>query len=502
MTVRVDPAASGERIALDLDGSFFADVPVGADGRAKLAFAFAPKERSAASLVLRRHRGGEPLGDATLAIRFGERGIAAIDATGVSRISTLDDLGDIGSVVSGVDCAAHEVAIVVPVYDAPADVERCIESVLAHTSGRARLIVIDDASPDTAIAPLLARYAARANVRVLRNERNRGFTATANRGIAEAGRADVVLLNADTEVGPNWLTGLRRAVASGEDIATVTAVSNNAGAFSVPELEQDNAWPARWSFEQTARALWQQAGRVYPALPTGNGFCMYVRRQAVDAVGVLDEIAFPQGYGEENDFCQRASARGFRHLIAGNVYVRHARSASFGHDRRAALGEAGMSVLRERWPNYESDVAASLYSFERRVLDWRVRRVFAEAAALSPRMRVLCVGDAASTNRDLWHLRFDENGVGLMQAGSVVVSHAADRGGKDADPTPLRERLCHWLQTYAIEAVIGDGTTASPLPEIAAALGIPFANATPGQDTESALSAALSAARSFAEAAR
>ena len=61
---------------------------------------------------------------------------------------------------------------------------------LKHTTGPARLVLIDDASPDPAIAPLLARYASRAGIAVLRNERNRGFTATANRGIAEAGRAD------------------------------------------------------------------------------------------------------------------------------------------------------------------------------------------------------------------------------------------------------------------------------------------------------------------------
>lgn len=83
---------------------------------------------------------------------------------------------------------------------------------------------------------------------------------------------------------------------------------------------------------------------------------MLIRRQVLDAVGLFDVAAFPQGYGEENDFCQRASACGWRHLIAGNVHVAHARSLSFGSDRRQALGQAGMQVLRERWPNYESDV--------------------------------------------------------------------------------------------------------------------------------------------------
>ena len=96
-----------------------------------------------------------------------------------------------------------------------------------------------------------------------------------------------------------------------------------------------------------------------------------------------------EGYGEENDFCQRASASGYRHLIAGNVFVAHARSQSFGIERRERLGRAGMLVLRERWPNYEADVGATLFSFERRVLDWRVRRIHATASVLQPQPRAI-----------------------------------------------------------------------------------------------------------------
>ena len=439
LAVRVDPARGVARVALELDGAFFSETSAGADGVARFAFPFAPDARTA---FVRDGRGGAPLVDAPFATRFGEPG------TG-EKLVPFD-----------IDCAANEVAIVVPVYGAPAFVERCLDSVLAHTTGRARLTVIDDASPDAAIGPLLARYASRANIGVLRNGENLGFTATANRGIAEAGRADVVLLNADTEVGPNWLTGLRRAAASAPDVATVTAVSDNAGAFSVPELERENAMPARWTLDDTARALWHGAGHAYPELPTGNGFCMYIRRAVIDDVGALDEAAFPQGYGEENDFCQRASARGQRHLIAGNVYVHHARSASFGHARRAELGAAGMQVLRERWPNYERDVAATLYSFERRVLDWRVRRMFA-AATCAPELRVLAL-DAKSDERHAWNM----------------------------------------LQADAVEAVVIDGMCPAEPKRIAAMLGIPLAERAEGESLAACGARAIAAARSFPETAR
>ena len=35
---------------------------------------------------------------------------------------------------------------------------------------------------------------------------------------------------------------------------------------------------------------------------------MYLRRAALDEVGLFDAQAFPQGYGEENDWCRRAAA--------------------------------------------------------------------------------------------------------------------------------------------------------------------------------------------------
>ena len=51
--------------------------------------------------------------------------------------------------------------IVVPVYNAADDLNRCIESVLEHTGGDYRLIVIDDASPDPAVRAYFAQIEAR-----------------------------------------------------------------------------------------------------------------------------------------------------------------------------------------------------------------------------------------------------------------------------------------------------------------------------------------------------
>ncbi len=353
-------------------------------------------------------------------------------------------------------------SIVVPVHNSAQIVGRCIESILRWSTGDTRLILIDDFSDDAAISPLLDRYASRARIQVMRNAQNLGYTRTCNLGIAAAGNDDILLLNADTEVGPRWLQRLRLIAYAAADIGTVTAVSDNAGAFSVPELEQYCPIPSCWSLEQTQRALLQQTVGCLPQLPSGNGFCMYIKRALLDRVGVLDADAFPCGYGEENDLCQRGEQAGFRHVIAGDVFVRHVRSASFGETRRLALGVQGMQILRRRYPDYEEKVGATLWSFDRRVLDYRVRRVYAGAkaghAALPPRPRVLIVADSIDaaepvvapiqTEYEAYVLCADGENWRLFRSTpsglSLLHACASDRGD---------QQLRQWLVRFAIELV-------------------------------------------------
>ncbi len=65
-------------------------------------------------------------------------------------------------------------------------------------------------------------------------------------------------------------------------------------------------------------------------IPVGVGFCMYIKRACLDAVGLFRADVFAQGYGEENDFCLRARHLGWRHVAAPGVFVAHVGGHSFG----------------------------------------------------------------------------------------------------------------------------------------------------------------------------
>ncbi|HVO90819.1 MAG TPA: glycosyltransferase [Casimicrobiaceae bacterium] len=241
--------------------------------------------------------------------------------------------------------------IIVPVYGAADDLRRCVESVLAHSGSDYRLTLIDDASPGTGVGDYFEELQRRSlpQVRLLRNERNLGFTGTANRGM-RASASDVVLLNSDTEVTEGWLDALRCCAASDPRIGTITPFSNNAEICSYPRFCVANAWHAGDSAEPVAAALRDAAVPTYPDLPTGVGFCMYVRRALIDAIGVFDEV-FGIGYGEENDFCLRAAATGWRNVLADDAFVVHYGERSFV-GRKAELGAHNGAILDARHPHY------------------------------------------------------------------------------------------------------------------------------------------------------
>ena len=250
---------------------------------------------------------------------------------------------------------ASTVDVVIPVYNAPDDVERCVASVLAHTGGGYRLILIDDASPDPRVGDVFARLRARGlpQLTLLANGTNLGFTGTANRGLRLSDN-DVVLLNSDTEVTAGWLDALTRCAASSPHVGTITPWSNNAEICSYPRFCADNAWPDGADPEPVRAALAATAVPTYPLLPTGVGFCLYVKRELIDAIGVFDP-AFGRGYGEENDFCLRAYRAGYWNVLCDDAFVLHLGGRSFVGEK-ARLSPKNTAILLARHPDYATVV--------------------------------------------------------------------------------------------------------------------------------------------------
>lgn len=248
------------------------------------------------------------------------------------------------------------VTVIVPVYGGASDVERCIGSVLEHartSQVEHRVLIIDDAAPDEQVKAVLRHLASSQHpvaVEVLANPQNVGFVRTVNRGLRHA-RGDVVVLNSDTVVTAGWLDRMVETTTSLPDVATVTPLSNFGSICTVPPAIID-AFALAGSdprVDECAAFILEHSIGLHPEVISGVGFCLYITRAALDLVGELDDAAFGRGYGEEVDFCLRATALGLRHRVADDTFVYHRGGGSFGAER-AELMRAASEVIRARYP--------------------------------------------------------------------------------------------------------------------------------------------------------
>jgi GT2 family glycosyltransferase/glycosyltransferase involved in cell wall biosynthesis len=343
-----------------------------------------------------------------------------------------------------VDARSRAITVFVPVYNAYGDLVRCVDSVRRNTTRPVTLLLIDDASTDARIAPYLASLAeSNQHVVAERNVANLGFVRTVNAGFAMRPDDDVIILNSDTEVPPRWVESMSLAAAD-PNVATVTAFSNNAGAFSAPVAGEFNALPS--SIDDVGRAVAQFSQRIRPEVPTGNGFCMFIKREVIDQLGGFDAENFGRGYCEENDFCMRARAAGWRNVVDDSVLVAHHGSASFGEDK-AALLAANRARLDELHPDYNDAVRGLLSDTRMAAARERVAAAIDHLRHRRPiRPRVLYVlhaggGGTPQTNGDLMagvSKRFDP--ILLRSTGTeLILTDGVD--GRELERIPLPTAL-------------------------------------------------------------
>lgn len=282
--------------------------------------------------------------------------------------------------------------IIIPVYRGVEVTRACILSVLAHRdAGTDQLVLINDDSPEPEMGKMLGSFANQPNLFLMTNDRNLGFVQTVNRGLSFAAGGDVLMLNADTVLFPGGLDEICRVAYAAAEIGTVTAMSNNATIFSYPHpsLCQERLPDIAWR-DLAAAALVANAGVVVD-VPTGHGFCMFVKGEVLRRTGPLDE-GFGRGYGEENDLCQRAADLGYRHVAAGGVIVEHRESISFVSEK-ASLMAANLPKLNTMYPEF----TPVIMEFERedglRRARWALDKVRLRHAAESGTRFVLVVSN-------------------------------------------------------------------------------------------------------------
>ena len=241
------------------------------------------------------------------------------------------------------------VDVVIPSYRDAERVQTLVRSIAKTVRpGMARVIVADDASGAEHVAALRRLDGI---AMVITAEQNVGFAANTNRGLSatEDGR-DVVVLNSDIEALPGWLECLQFAAHCYAEVGIVGAQLQYPDgriqfAGTVRNRDAPEWFDHRYRFKSSG---WGPAGRSSPALGV-TGACMYVRREVIERIGLLDE-RYAMAY-EDVDWCLRAWQAGFRVLYFAPAQLVHHESVTRGTE----LGERERDSQRlfwERWSEF------------------------------------------------------------------------------------------------------------------------------------------------------
>lgn len=247
-----------------------------------------------------------------------------------------------------------KIDIVVCVHNALEDVQLCLESVRQHLVSGQKIIIVNDYSDQATTDYLRSFSDNNKQVLLIENNENLGYTKSANIGMS-SGTADFcILLNSDTIVSKDWALKMFDATMHMPDVGIVGPLSNAAGVQSLPNIRSNgnntaiNIIPNGISNEDIDNFLEKiSLANTIPQVPLVHGFCFGIKRDVIEKIGFFDSSNFARYYGEENDYCFRAAAAGFRFTIATNTFVFHRKSRSIDEEERIIhMKEAGLK-LRE-----------------------------------------------------------------------------------------------------------------------------------------------------------
>ncbi len=265
--------------------------------------------------------------------------------------------------------AAPVVSVVVVSFNTRELLRECLASVSTHLGSLPHeTLVVDNASSDGSAEMVAAEFP---SVRLLRNPVNEGFGRANNRAMQEAHGDVFLLLNSDARLVDASLLALVAGLRAGPDIGVLGPRLRRPDGSTQPsayrfgwlrlialeELGLYKLWPPAGRAELLLGGYWDHSARREADWLVGA--CLLVRRDAFERTGGFDQGIFL--YGEEEEWCWRIRAAGWRVVFdpAGQVvHVGHASAAkSLGEERRVQRCLAAADDLVRR---REGRLAAAL----------------------------------------------------------------------------------------------------------------------------------------------
>jgi GT2 family glycosyltransferase len=222
--------------------------------------------------------------------------------------------------------AEVDLSIVIVAWNVRDLVLDCLESIREAKLGFSyEVIVVDNGSADGTVQAVREKYP---DTRVLALPRNLGFGAGNNRGLEIMRGRHAVLLNSDTLVLPGGLEACVAYLDAHPDVGVVGPQLLNPDRSKQNCIHNSPTLVSELVGQSLLRRIFP---RRYPSklvdysapleVEAVLGACLFVRREVIEQVGLIDEDYF--FFLEETDWCHRIRAAGWRVFHLPDAFVVH-----------------------------------------------------------------------------------------------------------------------------------------------------------------------------------
>jgi GT2 family glycosyltransferase len=216
------------------------------------------------------------------------------------------------------------VSIVIPNYNGEKYLKVCLNSLSRQTINSYEIIIVDNASMDNSFGLIEKEYS---DVKLIKMNKNTGFSKAVNIGIKASKGKYVVLLNNDTEVEPDWLSNLVRCIEADEKIFSVSSKMIRYNEKDKIDDAGDNYTILGWAYKRGDGFSVSKYNRPGEVFSSCAGAAIY-RKSVFDEIGYFDDNFF--AYMEDVDISYRARIQGYKNLYCDKAEVYHIGSATSG----------------------------------------------------------------------------------------------------------------------------------------------------------------------------
>lgn len=244
-------------------------------------------------------------------------------------------------------------SIIILTYNNLEYTKLCIESIRTFTPKDCyEIIIVDNNSTDDTRSWLKEQV----DLRIILNDFNLGFPVGCNVGIDIASGENILLLNNDTIVTPDWLSHLNTALYSAKEIGAVGAITNscsNGQQVGVSYINIEQMVNLSREIYMLNKNGWEYKTKLV-------GFCYMIKKSVLDEIGLLDPIFTPGNY-EDDDISLRILKAGYNLLLCKDTFIHHFGSASFNENKVGYHNylEINRYKLNDKW---KFDVNSKMYA--------------------------------------------------------------------------------------------------------------------------------------------